>query len=51
MPLLPCPIDQGRYAIFFFSDMPIVFFHPNLNNLTSLPSVDLITPAGHVVHT
>jgi hypothetical protein len=33
------------------ADTPIVLFHPNLNNLTSLPNVDLITLAGHVVHT
>jgi hypothetical protein len=30
--------------------MPIVLFHSNLNNLTSVPNVDLITFAGHVIH-
>jgi len=33
------------------ADMTIVLFHPNLNNLTSLPIVDLITCAEHVVNT
>lgn len=33
------------------ADTPIVLFHPDLNKMTSLPNVDLITRAGHAVYT